>query len=194
MTAFYFDVGGVLIPDHFASDKVLDVFAELGKRYGFDSKVANAAYTKLQPSLDLGATSLADLCAAIGIEQQSFEREWLAMHTVNAEVVSVIEQLIERGHAVGLATNFCRCLLNLLIADTPELSRLVVCCSSDIGVAKPYRDFFYRASTIISSDKVIFIDDRSVNIDAARRFGWTAIQATDGWLARFKETYLAAPL
>ena len=194
MTAFYFDVGGVLIPDHFAPDKALDVFAELGKRYGFGARVAHAAYTKLQPSLDLGATSLADLCAAIGIEQQSFEREWLAMHTVNAEVISVIEQLLERRHAVGLATNFCRCLLNLLIADTPGLSRPVVCCSSDIGVAKPNRNFFYRASKIISSGKVVFIDDRSANVDAARRFGWTAIQATDGWLARFKETYLPAPL
>jgi hypothetical protein len=30
-----------------------------------------------------------------------------------------------------------------------------------------------------------------MNIDAARSFGWTAIRATDGWLARFKETYLA---
>lgn len=44
MTAFYFDVGGVLIPDHFAPDKALDVFAELGKRYGFGASCARGVH------------------------------------------------------------------------------------------------------------------------------------------------------
>lgn len=70
MVAFYFDVGGVLTPDKLAPDNALNVFLELGKRYGFHAGTAHATYTKLQPSLDLGATSLTDLCAALSVEQR----------------------------------------------------------------------------------------------------------------------------
>lgn len=191
VNAFYFDVAGVLIPDQFAPDNAPNVFRELGERYGFSPEVAHLTYTKLQPSLDLGATSLIDFCAALGVEQMSFEQDWLAMHPVEREVVCEIEQLLQRGHSVGLATNFCRRLLDLLIASSSELSQLVVCCSSDIGLAKPSTEFFCRASEIMGSTEIVFVDDRGVNVDAARRFGWTAIHATDGWLSRFKNTYLA---
>jgi FMN phosphatase YigB (HAD superfamily) len=190
MTAFYFDVGGVLIPDQLAPANALNVFRELGERYGFSPEVAHLTYTKLQPSLDLGTTSLTDLCVALGVEQISFERDWLAMHPVDGEVVCVIERLLQRGHSVGLATNFCRRLLDLLIASTTGLSRLVVCCSSDVGLAKPSTEFFCRASKIMGPTEIVFVDDRSVNVDAARRFGWTAIHAADRWLARFKDAYL----
>jgi FMN phosphatase YigB (HAD superfamily) len=190
MTAFYFDVGGVLIPDQLAPANALNVFRELGERYGFSPEVAHLTYTKLQPSLDLGTTSLTDLCVALGVEQILFERDWLAMHPVDGEVVCVIERLLQRGHSVGLATNFCRRLLDLLIASTRGLSRLVVCCSSDVGLAKPSAEFFCRASKIMGPTEIVFVDDRSVNVDAARRFGWTAIHAADGWLSRFKDAYL----
>lgn len=193
MTAFYFDVGGVLIPDKFAPENALNVFRELGERYGFDPAAAHLTYTKLQPSLDSGATSLTAFCAALGIEQQSYERDWLALHPVNDGVLDVIDRLIERGHRVGLATNFCRRLLDLLIANTKRLSRVVVCCSSDIGLVKPSTDFFNRASENIGPGEIVFVDDRIANVDAARRFGWSAIHATDGWLTRFKRAYLSDP-
>jgi HAD superfamily hydrolase (TIGR01509 family) len=191
MTAFYFDVGGVLIPDKLAPENALNVFRDLGQRYNIDPDVAYAKYTELQPSLDLGATSLTELCAALGIERESFERDWLALHPVNGEAVLTIQRLRAQGHSLGLATNFCRSLLDLLIQNARGLSPLSICCSSDIGVAKPSREFFLRASDIIGSRDIVFVDDRSVNVDAARRFGWTAIQAADGWLVRFTETYLA---
>lgn len=191
MTAFYFDVGGVLIPDKFAPSNALKVFRELGRRYSFAPDSAYAAYSRLQPSLDLGATSLADLCAAMDIQQESFERGWLAMHPLDGQVVSVIERLIERGHSVGLATNFCRRLLDLLMGSARALSRLTVCCSSDIGVAKPSREFFDRATRMIGETEIVFVDDRAVNVEAAERFGWTAIQASSGWLSRFQRRYLA---
>lgn len=39
--------------------------------------------------------------------------------------------------------------------------------------------------------EIVFVDDRMVNVDAARRFGWTALHAADGWLTRFKLAYLS---
>lgn len=191
MTAFYFDVGGVLIPDKLAPGNALSVFRELGQRYGFAPEVAHETYTRLQPSLDLGATSLRDLCDAIGTEQASFERDWLAMHPVDTDVISVINRLAARGHSIGLATNFCRRLLDLLVENTSGLPRMTVCCSSDIGVAKPSAEFFAAATKIIDSREIVFVDDRAVNVDAARRLGWTAFEAVNGWRARFADRYLA---
>jgi len=191
MPAFYFDVGGVLIPDKFAPASALSVFRDLAKRYNLNSDNAHATYAMLQPSLDLGVTSLTDLCMALGIEQKAFERDWLAMHPVDREVIRVIERLLANGHSVGLATNFCRRLLDLLIENTPVLSQLSVCCSSDVGLVKPSTEFFARATEMICSPEIVFIDDRTVNVEAARRCGWTALTASDGWLAGFKNTYIA---
>jgi len=191
MASFYFDVGGVLIPDNFAPDNSLNVFRQLARRHRIDPDEAHARYTQLQPSLDLGATSLTELCAALGLEQKTFEQEWSAMHPIDSEVLRAVETLLANGHSVGLATNFCRRLLNLLMENAPPLSRLLVCCSSDIGLAKPSAEFFLRAVEIMGSPEIVFIDDRSVNVEAARRFGWTAIHASDGWLARFRNAYAA---
>jgi HAD superfamily hydrolase (TIGR01509 family) len=191
MAAFYFDVGGVLIPDQLAPENAINVFRKWAPRYNFNPDSAHATYAKLQPSLDLGLTSLSDLCTALGVEQQSFVRDWLAMHPVNHEVIKVIERLLVDGHSVGLATNFCRSLLDSLIENTSGLAKVVVCCSSDIGLTKPSLEFYRQASGLIGSKEVVFVDDRRVNVDAARRFGWTAIEAANGWLARFKDNYLA---
>ncbi|HEY2548297.1 MAG TPA: HAD-IA family hydrolase [Candidatus Acidoferrum sp.] len=190
MTAFYFDVSGVIIPDKFTASAQA-VFRDLGQRHAFDADIAHARYTELQHSLDLGSTSLTDFCAAIGMDQHSFERDWLAMHPVDGEVISTIHHLLSQGRSVGLATNFCRRLLDLVIESAPGLSTVSVCCSSDIGVAKPSAEFFRRASAIIGSRDVVFVDDRMVNVEAARRFGWTAVHAANGWHARFRHKYLA---
>jgi HAD superfamily hydrolase (TIGR01509 family) len=189
MVSFYFDVGGVLIPDKLAPDNARNVFMQLAKRHRFDPDHAHAKYSELQPSLDLGVTSLTELCSALGIEQKVFEQHWLAIHPADVEVIRTVERLLAKGHAVGLATNFCRRLLNLLIENTPPLSGLAVCCSSDIGLVKPSAEFFRRATEIMRSQEIVFIDDRGVNVEAARRFGWTSIQASEGWLARFRNTY-----
>lgn len=191
MKAFYFDVGGVLIPDHFRPENALNVFRELATRHRIDADASHAAYTKLQPSLDLGTASLSDLCLAMSIEQQSFEHDWLAMHPLDPEVIDLMERLLEHGHRVGLATNFCRRLLNLLVQNSSVLSRLGICCSSDIGVGKPSREFFDHAAGLVQTRDVVFVDDRAINVEAAHRFGWTAIHATDGWLEAFRNTYLA---
>jgi HAD superfamily hydrolase (TIGR01509 family) len=190
MSSFYFDVSGVLIPDNFGPHNSLNVFRQLAQIHGIDAADAHARYTELQPSLDLGTTSLTDLCVAVGIEEKIFQQDWLAMHPVDSEVLRTVERLLVGGHSVGLATNFCRRLLDLLTQNAPPLSQLLVCCSSDIGFAKPSAEFFRHATEIMGSREIVFVDDRSVNVEAARRFGWTAIQASDGWLARFKDTYV----
>jgi HAD superfamily hydrolase (TIGR01509 family) len=112
------------------------------------------------------------------------------MHPVDPAVLEVIERLLAAGHPLGLATNFCRTLLNLLIENDPVLSRLEVCCSSDIGLVKPSQEFFHHASRMLPAEEIVFVDDREVNIQAASAFGWTAIHATQGWLSEFKDTYI----
>jgi HAD superfamily hydrolase (TIGR01509 family) len=190
MTAFYFDVGGVLISDKFAPSNALAVFRELAQRHSFAPEAAYAAYTRLQPSLDLGEISLAYLCAEMGIEQEAFERDWLAMHPINGAVVSLMQRLALRGHAIGLATNFCRRLLDLLIGQAAGLPQMAVCCSSDIGIVKPSVGFFDRAAKMVNEKEIVFVDDRAVNVEAARGSGWTAFLAENGWQKRLERLYL----
>lgn len=191
MTGFYFDVGGVLIPDKFAPSHALNVLREWARRYGFAPEAAYAAYARLQPSLDLGEISLAYLCAQMGIEQETFEREWLSMHPINSAVVSLMRRLASFGHAIGLATNFSRRLLDLLLANADGLPGMVICCSSDISLVKPSAAFFARAAELIHANEIVFVDDREVNVEGAQRFGWTALRAENGWLQRFEKLYLA---
>jgi FMN phosphatase YigB (HAD superfamily) len=188
--AFYFDVGGVLIPDNFAPQNALNTFEQLRERHGFDPAAACATYQRLQPGLDLGQISLAEFCTQIGTSESQFAEDWLGMHPLNPSVGGVIERLVAAGHSVGLATNFCRTLLDLLIGSAPVLSHLSVCCSSDIGVAKPSREFFHHASARMPAGQTVFVDDREVNVEAARRFGWTAIRATPGWLGDFERAFV----
>ena len=188
--AFYFDVGGVLIPDKFAPQNAINVFRELAESHGFDPDSAYGAYLRLQPLLDLGDISLTELCGAIGVGQKAFEHDWLLLHPIDQLVVSLIERLVRDGNRVGLATNMCRRLLELLVGNLPPLSRSFICCSSEIRQFKPSLAFFRRASDIMPADETVFVDDRAVNIGAARNFGWTAIQATEDWVDRFERKYL----
>ena len=189
---FYFDVGGVLIPDPLGQN-AREIFRQFGERFGsVDPQRAYDAYTRLQPQLDLGTARLADLCRAAGFDQAVFEREWLALHPVDQEVLAVIDELVARRRPVGLATNFCRGLLELVLTSAPVLSRLSICCSADIGVVKPSAEFFSRASEIIHARETVFVDDRAANIAAAQKFGWTTVYAEGDWLGRFKDRYLGA--
>ncbi|MBO0911006.1 MAG: HAD-IA family hydrolase [Acidobacteria bacterium] len=189
MPAFYFDVGGVLIPDNFSPENALKTFEQL-RQPGVDPADAYAIYQRLQPAFDLGRISFGELSIELGADENQLGKDWLAMHPVDPGAIGVIERLLAAGHSVGLATNFCRTLLNMLIESAPVLSRLVVCCSSDIGLVKPEQEFFHHASTLLPAGETVFVDDREINVRAARKFGWTAIRATPGWVGEFEKAYV----
>jgi HAD superfamily hydrolase (TIGR01509 family) len=54
--------------------------------------------------------------------------------------------------------------------------RFVALASHHLGARKPERAFFARATAIIGSPAVLFLDDRADNVAAARAFGWRAEQ------------------
>ncbi len=193
MNTFCFDVGGVIIDDNLAPGNALNVFTELSMRCQLNPEEACATYLSMQQSLDLGTTSLPTLCAALGIQLRMFEQYWLSIHPPDCRVLTVLEQLLSSGKRVGLATNMCRRLLDLLIDCAPMLSRTKICCSSDIGSIKPSHVFFSRATEILGPGDIVFVDDRKVNIDAAREFGWTVVHAQDDWLNKFHRQYLDMP-
>ncbi len=182
-------MGGVIVADKLAPGNALSTSRQLSKRHNFDPEGACATYLNLQQSLDLGTTFLPALCSALGVKNDVFEQDWLSIHSADPQVIAVIERLLRSGQRIGLATNRCRRLLDLLIGVAPVLSRLTICCSSDIGSVKPSPAFFARAAQMIGERDIIFIDDRMENINAARDFGWTPIHATNDWLPRFREKY-----
>ncbi|MEA2688850.1 MAG: Haloacid dehalogenase-like hydrolase [Candidatus Eremiobacteraeota bacterium] len=129
---------------------------------------------------DVGGVIVANVPAA-----ETFE------DLVVPETLSIIERLLERGEKVGLATAFSRPWVEQLVASTPVLRDVTICCASDAGAAKPARAFFAGAQQLIGSNDIVFVDDQEENVQAARAFGWTAFFADDGWQTRFAERYLS---
>lgn len=55
-------------------------------------------------------------------------------------------------------------------------SRFTSLASHHLGARKPEPAYFDRASAIIGTSPVLFLDDRADNVAAARRAGWVAAQ------------------
>lgn len=188
MPAFYFDVGGVIIP---TTPSARDAFEHLAEYYDTDPRDAYRTFLAMQPGLDAGTVETAEFYAAIKMKNvDAYEAElWRFIGRI-AETLSIIERLLARGEKVGLATAFSRPWLDRVIELTPVLRGTTICCSSDVRVSKPAHEFFAKAQALIGSDDIVFVDDQEDNVNAARAFGWTAILANDGWHRRFTDRYL----
>jgi HAD superfamily hydrolase (TIGR01509 family) len=188
MPAFYFDVGGVIIP---STPSAREVFEHLADHYETDPQDAYRTFVAMQRDLDVGAVRTAEFCAAIKVKNRdAYEAElWRFIGRI-PETIAIIERLLQRGDKVGLATAFTREWLERVIDLTPVLRRTTICCSSEVGVTKPDRAFFAKAQELIGSTDIVFVDDQPANVHAARSFGWTAILADDGWQDRFTARYL----
>lgn len=109
----------------------------------------------------------------------------------NEESFAIVESLRRNGYGVHLGTNqekyrggHMRTALGY--DDLFDVS----CYSYDLGVAKPDPAFFTEAARRIAADPatILFIDDRAVNVEAARSAGLAA----EVWeLALGHETLLA---
>lgn len=85
-----------------------------------------------------------------------------------------------RGVTVAALTN--NCLREAELFSMPELARLfdLAISSADSGLAKPDLAFYRHAEARLGAhgDKVVFLDDVSINVDGARELGWRAFQFT----------------
>lgn len=141
--------------------------------------------TAAEDAFEAGRMSSEDFvrrsCAAIGYRgsPEQFRSAFEAIFTPNREVCALIPRLAKRYKLV-LASNtneihsqhFRRTYRDVL----SHFSALGL--SHEAGARKPDRRFFEHCQAIAECrpHECLFIDDLAINVDAARAFGWRAIQ------------------
>jgi putative hydrolase of the HAD superfamily len=114
---------------------------------------------------------------------ESLVVEWVqslpAKLTPIEETVAWVEQLRLGGHELYYLSNMPKQFSLYLQGNTKVFDNFTEgIFSCDIGIAKPEIEIFQKAKVkfnISDSDRVIFIDDLSINVSAARTFGWDAV-------------------
>ena len=88
-------------------------------------------------------------------------------------------------------------LSNLVMLDKERLDSQVdfnyIDClflSFELGMVKPNESIYKKVEELLnmSADKILFIDDRSENVEAAKKCGWNVLQAIGEDLDLIKET------
>lgn len=191
----YFDFGNVVAKfDHRRATRRYVRHSDLQEADIFDA-IYN---TQLEYDFESGCISadafVGHAMAAIGYRgsTEQFVAEFVDIFTPNPEVVALIPRLARR-HRLVLASN-----TNVLhasqfrrqMADTLAHFHAIG-VSYEAGTRKPHLPFFAHCQSFAAGpeDGCLFVDDIEVNVEAARAFGWRAIQfkTFDGLLRDLRE-------
>ena len=187
-TAVYFDVGGVLIPDHLGPTTALATFIEISPKLGLDPIKAVSIFRAMQTRMDEGLLGVDDLSSALGVPSTKLTEALWPSDPFIPSRLDFVRRVSAAGHPVGLATNFHADWLERIIEQNGSLPAFdAMCVSSRIGKVKPNLDFYLEATKLIGSDDVIFIDDRQINLDGAALAGWRTILAEGEWEPKLLE-------
>ncbi len=177
----YFDVGGVLV--HWLPS--LQAFAE---RIHRPENAVKAIFHEFNDVGCRGNMSLHELQLLIllrlNVPLKGEARKGALQHTTWIDDMQSITpahnfiRAMTKHHKVGLLTNvfkeyypgfFDRGLV-------PNLSYKAVVRSYEVGYVKPEREIYEIATQAAQTDpeKIFFIDDSRVNVNAAREYGWHA--------------------
>ena len=175
-----FDVGGVLM-----GDAIDDKLEDLAGRYGLDLDRLLAHKAELRPLADLGELSDPDFWT------QVLAREGVTAQPADLDVrpfLALVPGTLDLAR--GLRAAGCR--VAILSNDSAELTRVrrdafglddlfaPVLVSCDLGVIKPdpaiYRLAVERLG--VAAERIVFVDNMPVNVEAARACGLHGIVFT----------------
>jgi putative hydrolase of the HAD superfamily len=180
-----FDVGGVMLTngwDHKERKVVIEQF-------NLDREAFEARHEKPNDAWERDTITISEyLKETVFCEPRAFtEADFLeAMKAVSvpipATAIPVLKDLAATGkYLIGTLNNESRYLHEYRMAKygiTPYLDLQL--CSAYLGMRKPDADIYRRAIDIVGrpASRILFIDDRAGNAEAARSAGMTAIQFT----------------
>jgi putative hydrolase of the HAD superfamily len=183
--AILFDVGGVMLTngwDHKERAKVLEQFS-------LDRQAFESRHEKPNDAWERDTITISGyLKETIFYESRPFtEADFLeAMKAVSLPIagtaIPVLKDLAATGkYLIGTLNNESRYLHGYRMEKygiTPYLNLQL--CSAYVGMRKPDADIYRRAIDIVGrpAGRILFIDDRAGNADAARSAGMAAIQFT----------------
>jgi putative hydrolase of the HAD superfamily len=194
--AILFDVGGVMLTngwDHVERAEVL-------KHFGLDREAFEARHPQPYDALERDSIDMyAYLDAAIFYEPRSFSPdEFIAVMKaqsvpIPSNAMGVLAEISSSSRfLVGLLNNESRLLHEYRMEKYGLEQYLDIQLSSCyLGMRKPDADIYRRAIDIVGkpANRILFIDDRAGNAQAARDAGMQAIQflGEDQLRARLKE-------
>ena len=183
-TTIVFDIGGVLLnwdPRHLYR-KLFDDEAEME---WFLSEICSPAWNERMDAGLSFAEGVAELCAEHPEHApfvRAYHERWIEMVPGAIDgTVEILHEVRERGHPVYAITNFNAETLAVAAEVYPFLNGFDgVIVSSEIRLIKPdpaiFRAFFETYDR--QPHDCAFIDDRAVNVEAARDVGMHGIHFT----------------
>jgi putative hydrolase of the HAD superfamily len=114
----------------------------------------------------------------VSISAQEFVQTWIEHeHHVDQALLERIQAIRQAGTPCYLGTNQERNRANYMKREMGlEAALDGVFASSDLGARKPDRAFYERVQTALGLEPqaILFWDDSSANVEAARAVGWQA--------------------
>ena len=197
----YFDLGNVLwtFEESLACNNVADLL-------GRPSQAVRAAIydTDLQTKFEHGKISaggfVKTLKAELGVDTSIADPMILDASSNMFEpiesMVPVLRSVRDSGTKLGLLSNTCHSHWDWLQRQSHDLmtGRFdAIVLSFEVNSMKP-DDQIYRAAELacgVDAPKILFLDDRAENVQAALRRGWQAVQCTGKATVDGKEGELA---
>lgn len=176
----YFDVGGVLMHTE------ARLMHALSASYHRPIDQVRAVYWQLIPMAARGKLTLQDLqvlfLLRLNIKLKVDKRHILFKHWVDyMEAVPETQKFMKEVMAtypIGLLTNMVQGFLDRMFERKllPKLAYKTIVDSSVVGIDKPWPDIYQIAQDKagVEPSEILFIDDRQLNVEAARQMGWQA--------------------
>jgi putative hydrolase of the HAD superfamily len=130
-----------------------------------------------------GAEFVRRACTAIGYRgtADQFRTAFVDIFTPNPEVCALVPRL-KRRHRLVLASNTNELHSVFFREQFADVLRHfdAVALSHEAGARKPHRAFYEHCQALADCPprECLFIDDLAANVEAARAFGWHAVQYT----------------
>lgn len=172
--AVAFDAMGVL---YRSADDVAELLVPYARSKG--SPLDAARMGELYTECSLGRFGTDELWRRLGVSGASDE-EYCALHELTEGTVPLLTWLADRDVALACLSNDVSAW-SLLLRSRFALDRPIPTwvISGDIGVRKPDSgafDALLAALDVTDAQRVLFVDDREANVEAARAAGLTAVQ------------------
>jgi putative hydrolase of the HAD superfamily len=145
------------------------------------------AYWELREPYDRGVVPAAEYwggvvdTAGIGLSEDQVrglvQRDIALWTRLDAEMISWVEALAARGVRVGLLSNIVREIGTYMREEMTFLRPFTdITLSFEVGSVKPEPEIYRRALAGVGTapHETLFVDDRLVNVEAARRAGMHA--------------------
>ena len=182
MKTIIFDADGmILLGERFSS--------RYSREFNLPAEVLSRFFSEKFPACVLGKADLREELRPF-LQDWRWEKSvdeflnyWFEGNYLNQDLLPVIADLKARGVGCCLATNQEKYRIAYL-RDRLGIGQIFDRCfvSSEVGLKKPERKFFEYISRELSripNDEILFWDDRSENVTAAREFGFAAELYTD---------------